>query len=112
MNEYTRKDFYQIVLNDITPDCLQILIYLFWETPDWATELRERHRFLLNCLRVARRIGLELAPPMNRVKLAQHEPVVPLQDDYDQELYQKALEDGLKEARQAWRATRPEPVES
>ncbi len=66
---YMRKDYFHIYLNDLGDSALSVLIYVFWKTPDWATELRERHRFLLDCLRVARELGVEFAFPTQTLYL-------------------------------------------
>jgi len=68
-----RKDYFQIWFNDLGPSALEILIYVFWETPDWTTELRERHRFLLDALRLADELGVEFAFPTQTIHLHQEE---------------------------------------
>lgn len=68
---YTRKDSYHVYLNEFSASALEILIYIFWRTPEWGTELRERHRFLLDCLRLAKRLGVEFAYPTQTVHLKQ-----------------------------------------
>jgi MscS family membrane protein len=60
---YMRKDYYHVYFNEFAAASLDVLVYVFWETPDWSTELRERHRFLLDCLRLAHRLGVEFAFP-------------------------------------------------
>lgn len=60
---YMRKDYYHVYLNGLGDSALEVLVYVFWETPDWSTELRERHRFLLDCLRLAAHLGVEYAFP-------------------------------------------------
>lgn len=70
---YMRKDYYHVYFNGFGAHSLDILVYVFWETPDWATELRERHRFLLDCLRLAQRIGVEFAYPTQTLYLKQGE---------------------------------------
>ncbi|MCW8848125.1 MAG: mechanosensitive ion channel family protein, partial [Sedimenticola sp.] len=60
---YMRKDYYQVYLNEFAASSLNVLLYVFWETPEWNTELRERHRFLLDILRLAKRLGVEFAFP-------------------------------------------------
>ncbi|HEC16343.1 MAG TPA: mechanosensitive ion channel [Sedimenticola sp.] len=60
---YMRKDYYQVYLNQFAAASLDVLVYVFWETPDWSTELRERHRFLLDVLRLAHRLEVEFAFP-------------------------------------------------
>lgn len=66
---YMRKDYYHVYLNDLGADSLSIMVYVFWETPDWATELRERHRFLLDSLRLAKELGVEYAFPTQTLYL-------------------------------------------
>lgn len=60
---YTRKDFYMVYFNEFADFSLNILLYVFHETPDWATELRERHRLLRDIMRLAQRLGVEFAFP-------------------------------------------------
>ena len=60
---YTRKDYYHVYFNGYAESSLQILLYLFLKTPDWATELREKHRFYLDILRLAEELGVEFAFP-------------------------------------------------
>ncbi len=71
---YMRKDYFQIWFNDLGASALEILIYVFWETPDWTTELRERHRFLLDALRLADALGVEFAFPTQTIHLYQESP--------------------------------------
>jgi MscS family membrane protein len=68
---YTRKDYYHVYLNGFSASAIDILVYVFWDTPDWGTELRERHRFLLDCLRIAKRLGVEYAYPTHTLYMKQ-----------------------------------------
>jgi MscS family membrane protein len=74
---YTRKDSYHVYLNGFSASALEILVYIFWRTPEWGTELRERHRFLIDCLRLAKRLGVEFAYPTQTVHLKQAENGLP-----------------------------------
>jgi len=67
LHPYMRKDSYQVYFNGYADSALEILVYVFWKAPDWATELRERHRFLLDVLRLARDLGVEFAYPTQTV---------------------------------------------
>jgi MscS family membrane protein len=69
VHPYTRKDYFHVYLNDLGESALEILVYIFHETPDWSTELRERHRFLLDALRLAERLGEDMAFPTRTVIL-------------------------------------------
>ena len=71
LHPYMRKDYYQVYLNGFGAAALEILVYVFWQTPEWSTELRERHRFLLDCLRLAKRLGVEYAYPTQTLYLKQ-----------------------------------------
>ena len=66
---YTRKDYFHVYFNDFGAACLEIMLYVFFETPDWATELRERHRLAVDILRLAHELGVEFAFPTQTVYL-------------------------------------------
>jgi MscS family membrane protein len=66
---YTRKDYFHVYLNQYGPSSLDILLYIFWETPDWATELRERHRLAVDILRLTHHLGVEIAFPTQTLHL-------------------------------------------
>ena len=68
-NEYTRKDYFEIHFNDFGAHSLDILVYIFFITPDWSTELRQRHLFLLDVYRLADELGVEFAFPTQTVHL-------------------------------------------
>ena len=69
VHPYTRKDYYQVWLNTFGDSTYNIMIYLFWEAPDWQTELRERHRFMLDVLRISEAMGIEFAYPTQTLLL-------------------------------------------
>jgi MscS family membrane protein len=66
---YTRKDYFHVYLNQFGPSSLDILLYIFWETPDWSTELRERHRLAVDILRLTQHLGVEIAFPTQTLYL-------------------------------------------
>lgn len=68
---YTRKDNYQVYFNEFADASLNVMLYCFHRTPDWATELRERHRLFNDILRLARRVGVEFAFPTQTIHLHQ-----------------------------------------
>ncbi|PHS25874.1 MAG: mechanosensitive ion channel protein MscS [Methylophaga sp.] len=72
LHPYMRKDYYQVYFNEYNSASLDILVYVFWATPDWNTELRERHRFLLDILRLAKQLGVEFAYPTQTLHLKQN----------------------------------------
>jgi MscS family membrane protein len=66
---YTRKDYFHVYLNQFGASSLDILLYIFWETPDWSTELRERHRLAVDILRLTQHLGVEIAFPTQTLYL-------------------------------------------
>jgi MscS family membrane protein len=69
LHPYTRKDYYQVWLHQFGASSLDVLLYAFHETPDWTTELRERHRLALDIIRLADRLGVEFAFPTQTLHL-------------------------------------------
>lgn len=67
----TRKDSFQVWLKDLGASSLDVLLYCFVETPDWSSELRERERLLLDILRLAESLGVEIAYPTQTLHLRQ-----------------------------------------
>jgi MscS family membrane protein len=67
---YTRKDYYMVYFNAFADSSLNILLYAFFQTPDWTTELRERHRLFVDIVRLAHRLGVEFAFPTRTLHLA------------------------------------------
>ena len=76
---YTRKDYFHVYLNEFADSSLNVLLYVFWEVPDWATELRERHRLFLDLLRLADRLGVEFAFPTRTIHMHPAEADVTVQ---------------------------------
>ena len=70
---YTRKDYFQVYLNQFGPSSLDILLYIFHEVPDWSTELRERERMFLDIVRLADQLGVQFAFPTQTVHLYREE---------------------------------------
>ncbi|VAX07630.1 Potassium efflux system KefA protein / Small-conductance mechanosensitive channel [hydrothermal vent metagenome] len=92
---YMRKDYYHVYLNQYAASSLDVLVYVFWETPDWSTELRERHRFMLDVLRLAQRLHVEFAFPTQTLLMKQEEGASEAVVEQSQD---KAFEAGRREA--------------
>ncbi len=69
LHPYTRKDYYHVYFNKFAASSLDVLLYCFLQTPDWSTELRERHRLFIDILRLAQRLGVQFAFPTQTVWL-------------------------------------------
>ena len=60
---HARQDYFHVYLNEMAASSLDILLYVFWEVKDWSQELTERHRLLIDILRLGKTIGVEFAFP-------------------------------------------------
>jgi MscS family membrane protein len=80
-HERTRKDSFHVYFNQFNNSSLDILIQAFWKVPDYATEANERHRLLLNILRLGNEMGVDFAFPTQTVHLY-NEQAKSHMDDY------------------------------
>ena len=68
-NTLVRQDYYFCELERIGDSTLDVLMYCFFEAPDWNAELRAKHILNLDVLRLARTLGITLSPPASTVRL-------------------------------------------
>ena len=59
----TRKDYFQVYLNDFAGSSLNILFYSFFTVNDWGLELRARHELMMSILKLASKLGVRFAFP-------------------------------------------------
>jgi len=118
---YTRKDYYQVWMHQWSASSMDILLYIFFEVPDWNTELRERERMFIDIVRLADRLGVQFAFPTQTVHLfkeekpapgAEHEPA---HDVPGSSTDRRSMVHGLRAARelvekQTWLDNPPGPV--
>ena len=67
----TRKDYFHVYLNGLGESSLEILLYVFWQVPDWSSELNEKHRLLVDVLRLGEKLGVEFAFPTQTLHMYQ-----------------------------------------
>ena len=60
---HTRKDYHNIFLNDYAASSLEIMLYVFFEVPDWNAELRCRQEIMLEVNNLAEHLGVRFAFP-------------------------------------------------
>lgn len=66
---HTRKEGFQVVFNEFSASSLDVMLHVFFDVPDWATELESRQRLGLDVLRLAESLGVEMAFPTQTVHL-------------------------------------------
>lgn len=60
----TRKEGYQIHLNEFGEKAIQVLFYVFFEVPDWTKELEARQELILQAKQLAEELDIRLAYPI------------------------------------------------
>ena len=62
-HEKTRKDYYEVHVNNLGSTAIEVMFYAFFETKDWSGELKARHETILLIIRLAEQLGVEFAFP-------------------------------------------------
>ena len=114
---YTRKDYFQVWMHQWSASSMDILLYIFFEVPDWSTELRERERMFIDIVRLADKLGVQFAFPTQTVHLykEEHKPYEMKHETPGATADRRAMVNGFRIARelvkdQAWQTNRPGPV--
>ncbi len=59
----TRKDYYEIHMNNMNSHSLDVLFYIFFAVPSWSAELKARHEVILAIIELAENLGVRFAFP-------------------------------------------------
>lgn len=90
----TRKDYYNIYLNDYLDSSLKIMFYIFFNVPDWPNELRCRQEIMLEINKLAEHLGVRFAFPTQTVHVEDFPGKISLTPNYGEteESYHKQLD--------------------
>ncbi|MFT5424842.1 MAG: MscS family membrane protein [Phycisphaerales bacterium] len=117
LHPYMRKDGFHVYLNSFGAHSLDVMLYVFFDCTDWAIELREKQRLMLDIIRLADRMGVGFAFPTQTLELKQLDPnLIHTPGAIPGETAQAdSLSEGMKIAReltanQPWKTTSPGPV--
>ncbi|OEK03786.1 mechanosensitive ion channel protein [Roseivirga sp. 4D4] len=80
----TRKDYYNIFLNDYAASSLDVMLYIFFEVPDWTAELRCRQEIMLEVNKLAEHLGVRFAFPTQTLMIEQTPGQLSLTPNYNQ----------------------------
>ncbi len=75
---HTRKDFFEVRLNQLGDFSLNVLLYMFFEVPDWSAELKARHEVLLQILELADSLQVRFAFPTQTLHMETFPGELPL----------------------------------
>ncbi|WP_235893497.1 mechanosensitive ion channel family protein [Litoribacter populi] len=90
----TRKDSFNIYLNDISAYSVNIMFYIFFKVPTWSEELQGRQEILLKVLGLSKSIGIRFAIPSQALQVEKFPGQESLTPNYNDEL--KTNKDGFK----------------
>ena len=88
---HTRKDSYHVYFNQFNAASLDVLLYCFLDTDDWAIELRERQRLFTDIIRLAGRLEVEFAFPTQTIHMANPDTLYPAEQETSIEQINEAL---------------------
>ncbi len=78
----TRKDYYNVYLNDMAATSLNVMFYIFFSVPDWGAELKARHEILLEIIKLAETLGVNFAFPTQTLHMETFPEKVPNSPTY------------------------------
>ncbi|MEZ4919927.1 MAG: mechanosensitive ion channel family protein [Saprospiraceae bacterium] len=93
----SRKDYFEVHLNSFGASSLNILLYTFFEAPNWTAELRGRHEMMYAILVLADDLGVRFAFPTQTLHIEEFPGkgnTTPTARDVDEN--SQALENSLK----------------
>lgn len=92
-HRWTKKDSFFVYFSNFGDSSLNIELKVSWETEDYARELAERHRLLIDILRLAKELEIGFAFPTQTVHLFNEAKVA------QKDLTEKYFEEGIEKAK-------------
>lgn len=65
----TRKDYYNVFMNDMGAHSLDVMFYIFFDVATWPEELKARHEVILSIIDLADTIGVRFAFPTQTIHM-------------------------------------------
>jgi len=72
-HKWTRKDSFHVYFVNFGASSLDIQVVCYWETADYARELSEKHRLMIDILRLAKNLDVNFAFPTQTVHMFNQE---------------------------------------
>ena len=92
----TRKDVYEIHLNELGAHSLDVMFYIFFAVPSWSEELKARHEMLLQIMELAESLEVRFAFPTQTLHMETFPGQTGLTPEYNKPF------DEMKAARDAY----------
>ena len=94
-HSYTRKDRYEVHLNNFGDFSINILFYIFFKVPTWSDELKCRHEIMLEIIHLADKLEVRFAFPTSTIHVEdfpEKKTLIPTFDKTEKELMLLAKE--------------------
>jgi MscS family membrane protein len=88
--KWTRKDNFHVYFSNFSSSSLDIKMVVYWETADYSRELAEKHRLLIDILRLAKEIGVEFAFPTQTVHMFNETKLTKVEVEDSKKAFQEA----------------------
>ncbi len=82
----TRKDYYNVYLNELSAYSLDVMFYIFFAVPTWPDELRCRHEIILDVIKLAQELGVRFAFPTQRLHMENFPGKPSLTPEYEKDM--------------------------
>jgi len=82
----TRKDYFNIYLNDLASHSLNVMFYIFFAVPTWPEELKSRHEIILSIIKLADKLGIRFAFPTQTLHMENFPDKKSLSPAYEKDL--------------------------
>ena len=95
----TRKDYYNVYLNNLSAYSLDVMFYVFFEVPTWPEELKTREDLILGIIRLANKLGVRFAFPTQTLHMETFPEKKGLMPVYEEGkfIYQQRLEEFIQQ---------------
>ncbi len=78
---FTKSELAHVYVNNLGQSSIDILLYIFFDCPDWTSELRERHCLIRDILKLAEKLNVGFAFPTRTLEMSTGEPAPFLLDN-------------------------------
>lgn len=94
-HRWTRKDNFHVYFTSFGASSLDIQLMVFWETDDYSREQSEKHRLMIDILRLSKELKVGFAFPTQTLHVFNEEKVV--SEEFET---QKYLDEGISKAQE------------
>jgi MscS family membrane protein len=82
---FTRTDAFEVHLNSFGDNSLNILVYLWFDVPEWSSELEGKHQVIMGILKLAEKLGVRFAFPTSTLHIEEFPGTKGLTPTYNQD---------------------------